>query len=155
MTPIYLFLILFPGPLPSPRQSPSGHLVYPPPANAGHTLTQTQTTTQSLFLSFIVSPARAENEFCIVMLHLPSWWVIRELLKGDACLGVGRLSISWNAELREGALYTERQCVLKKRRKKQNCCLENRNVSLMRKPLADKTLRKRIFEAIVSEQLYL
>lgn len=75
--------------------------------------------------------------------------------KGDVCLGVGRLSISWNAELREGALYTERQCVLKKRRKKQNCCLENRNVSLMRKPLADKTLRKRIFEAIVSEQLYL
>lgn len=56
---------------------------------------------------------------------------------------------------REPSIQKDNAYLKKRRRKKQNCCLENRNVSLMRKPLADKTLRKRIFEAIVSEQLYL
>ena len=121
-----------------------------------HTHTHINTgVTQGLFLSFIMSPVREENEFCIVMLHLP--------LLISYSRAVDGWYLPWSCgdfqypEVQNSGREPSSQNdnVYSKKKKRQNCCLENRNVSLMRKHLASATLRKRTFEAIDSEKLCL
>ena len=73
---------------------------------------------------------------------------------GDTCLGVVGIFNILKCRTRRGSpLY--RMIMYIKKKKKQNCCLENKNVSLMRKHLANAIHRKRTFEAIDSEKLCL
>lgn len=73
---------------------------------------------------------------------------------GDTCLGVV-------ATFNIPECKTQRQSPLRRmtmhieKGKQHGSCLENRNVSLMRKHFADETLRKRSFEVIISEKLRL
>ena len=74
---------------------------------------------------------------------------------GDTCLGVVGIFNILKCRIQGGSPLHRMIMYIQKKKKRQNCCLENRNVSLMRKHLANATLRKRTFEAIDSEKLCL
>ena len=80
--------------------------------------------------------------------------VIPELLMGDTCLGVVGIFNILKCRI-QGGSPLHRMIMYIQGKKRQNCCLENRNVSLVRKHLANATLRKRTFEEIDSEKLCL
>lgn len=101
-----------------------------------------------------MSPVREENEFCIVMLHLPP------LISYSRAVGGWYLPWScgdfqYPEVQNSGRQPSAQNDNVYSRKKRQNCCLENRNVSLVRKHLANATLRKRTFEEIDSEKLCL